>query len=95
MKKSELNKIIKEEVEMGLSGVPGEGFMGRKKRFRKRNEIKSDILNSWAGSDVAQADLEIFLEMIYTDGNHDTMDDMKEMFGYLSSVANDYYKKMQ
>ena len=30
-----------------------------------------------------------------TDGNHDTMEDMRQMFGRLSSIANDYYKKMK
>ena len=57
--------------------------------------IQSDILNTWAGTDVAQADLEIFLKMLYDDGNFDTMEDMRQMFGRLSSIANDYYKKMK
>tara|TARA_R110002051_G_C8685131_1_gene492293 strand:+ start:1155 stop:1394 length:240 start_codon:yes stop_codon:yes gene_type:complete len=79
MKKSELKKFIKEELDREL----------------KRKEIQSDILNTWVGTDVAQADLETFLAMLYDDGNYDTMEDMRQMFGYLSSVANDYYKKMQ
>lgn len=88
MKKSQLNKIIKEEVSKALNEDDDkyESLIYR---------IQSDILNSWVSTKVAQEDLETFLEMIYMDGDNDTMDDMKEMFGYLSSVANDYYKKMQ
>jgi len=88
MKKSELKNIIKEEVSKTLNEDDDkyESLIYR---------IQSDILNSWVSTKVAQEDLETFLEMIYMDGDNDTMDDMKEMFGYLSSVANDYYKKMQ
>ena len=68
---------------------------GRLDEMQYDGTIQSDILNTWVGTDVAQADLEIFLEMLYTDGNHDTMEDMRQMFGRLSSVANDYYKKMK
>lgn len=88
MKKSELKNIIKEEVSKTLNEDDDkyESLIYR---------IQSDILNSWVSTKVAQEDLETFLEMIYMDGDNDTMDDMKEMFGHLSSVANDYYKKMQ
>ena len=88
MKKSELKNIIKEEVSKTLNEDDDkyESLIYR---------IQSDILNSWVSTKVAQEDLETFLEMLYMDGDNDTMDDMKEMFGYLSSVANDYYKKMQ
>ena len=68
---------------------------GRLDEMQYSGTIQSDILNTWVGTDVAQADLEIFLEMLYTDGNHDTMEDMRQMFGRLSSIANDYYKKMK
>jgi|TARA_R110001583_G_scaffold638_1_gene5653 hypothetical protein len=68
---------------------------GRLDEMQYDGTIQSDILNTWVGTDVAQADLEIFLEMLYTDGNHDTMEDMRQMFGRLSSIANDYYKKMK
>ena len=88
MKKSQLNKIIKEEVSKVLNEDDDkyESLIYR---------IQSDILNSWVSTKVAQEDLETFLEMIYMDGDNDTMEDMRQMFGYLSSVANDYYKKMQ
>ena len=88
MKKSELKNIIKEEVSKTLNEDDDkyESLIYR---------IQSDILNSWVSTKVAQEDLETFLEMIYMDGDNDTMEDMRQMFGYLSSVANDYYKKMQ
>ena len=66
---------------------------GRLDEMQYDGTIQSDILNTWVGTDVAQADLEIFLKMLYDDGNFDTMEDMRQMFGRLSSVANDYYKK--
>ena len=68
---------------------------GRLDEMQYDGTIQSDILNTWVGTDVAQADLEIFLKMLYDDGNFDTMEDMRQMFGRLSSVANDYYKKMK
>ena len=68
---------------------------GRLDEMQYDDTIQSDILNTWAGTDVAQADLEIFLKMLYDDGNFDTMEDMRQMFGRLSSIANDYYKKMK
>ena len=68
---------------------------GRLDEMQYDGTIQSDILNTWVGIDVAQADLEIFLKMLYDDGNFDTMEDMRQMFGRLSSIANDYYKKMK
>ena len=68
---------------------------GRLDEMQYDGTIQSDILNTWACTDVAQADLEIFLKMLYDDGNFDTMEDMRQMFGRLSSIANDYYKKMK
>ena len=68
---------------------------GRLDEMQYDGTIQSDILNTWVGTDVAQADLEIFLKMLYDDGNFDTMEDMRQMFGRLSSVTNDYYKKMK
>ena len=62
---------------------------------RDAADIKSDILDTWKDSDVAQADLESFLKMLYDDGNYDTMEDFKSMFGVLSKLANDYYKNMR
>ena len=59
------------------------------------SDIKSYILDSWKGSDVAQADLESFLKMLYDDGNYDTMDDMGAMFSVLSRLAKDYLKQMR
>ena len=57
-------------------------------------DIKSDILRSWTSSDVAQDDLESYLQMIYEDGNYNTMDDMGAMFNVLSKLSKDYLKKM-
>ena len=68
---------------------------GRLDEMQYDGTIQSDILNTWVGTDVAQADLEIFLKMLYDDGNFDTMEDMRQMFGRLFSIANDYYKKMK
>jgi len=88
MKKSELNKLIQEEISKTLNEDDDkyESLVYR---------IQSDILNSWVSTKVAQEDLETFLEMIYMDGDNDTMEDMRQRFGYLSSVANNYYKKMK
>ena len=57
-------------------------------------DIKSDILKSWTSSDIAQDDLESYLQMIYLDGNYDTMDDMASMLNVLAKLAKDYRKKM-
>ena len=37
---------------------------GRLDEMQYDGTIQSDILNTWAGTDVAQADLEIFLKML-------------------------------
>ena len=58
-------------------------------------DIKSDILKSWTSSDVAQDDLESYLQMIYQDGNYNTMDDMVFLFKVLSDLAKDYRKQMR
>ena len=58
-------------------------------------DIKSDILKSWTSSDVAQDDLESYLQMIYQDGNYNTMDDMVFLFKVLSDLAKDYRKEMR
>ena len=57
-------------------------------------DIKSDILKTWKNSDIVQEDLESYLQMIYLDGNYDTMDDMAAMFNVLSKLAKEYRKKM-
>ena len=58
-------------------------------------DIKSDILKSWTSSDIAQDDLESYLQMIYQDGNYNTMDDMVFLFKVLSDLAKDYRKEMR
>ena len=83
--------------------TPGKPLPTVKDVAKKHNEsvneidsnIKSDILDSWKTSDIAQADIESFLKMLYDDGNYDTMDDFKSMLGVMSTLANDYYKKMR
>ena len=57
-------------------------------------DIKSDILKTWKNSDIVQEDLESYLQMIYLDGNYDTMDDMAAMFNVMSKLAKEYRKKM-
>lgn len=56
--------------------------------------MKSNILTTWNNSDVVMADMENFLEMLYKDGNYDTMDDMQYTFRTLSKLAKDYLKEM-
>jgi len=70
--------------------------------FRKQyqnesiNEVatRSNIVQKWKNSDVVMSDMENFLEMLYKDGNYDTMDDMKNTFKVLSRLAGDYMKAM-
>jgi len=57
--------------------------------------IRSDIKNAWKNSDIVMEDLEGFLEMLYQDGNYDTMDDMRATFQVVSKLAKDYLKAMQ
>jgi len=63
------------------------------------NEARSNIMTSWkTGADVSDtvmADMEDFLEMIYKEGNYDTMDDMKATLKVLSKLADDYLKEMR
>ncbi len=63
------------------------------------NEARSNIMTSWKTganvSDTVMADMEDFLEMIYKEGNYDTMDDMKATFKVLSKLADDYLKEMR
>lgn len=75
------NENVNEAMPMGISDRPV--------------DIKSDILRKWSNSDVAQEDLESYLQMIYQDGNYDTMDDMAAMFNILSGLAKDYLKQMR
>jgi hypothetical protein len=60
------------------------------------NEVamRSNIVQKWNNSDVVMDDMENFLEMLYKDGNYDTMDDMKNTFKVLSRLAGDYMKSM-
>ena len=60
------------------------------------NEVamRSNIVQKWNNSDVVMDDMENFLEMLYKDGNYDTMDDMKNTFKVLSRLAGDYMKAM-
>ena len=57
--------------------------------------MKSNILTTWNNSDVVMADMENFLEMLYKDGNYDTMDDMQYTFRTLSKLAKDYLREMR
>lgn len=63
------------------------------------NEARSNIMTSWKTganvSDTVMADMEDFLEMIYKDGNYDTMDDLYNTFKVLSRLAKDYMKHMR
>ena len=58
------------------------------------NEIRSNIVQKWNNSDVVMSDMEDYLEMLYKDGNYDTMDDMMNTFAVLSKLAKDYMKAM-
>jgi hypothetical protein len=63
------------------------------------NEARSNIMTSWkTGADVSDtvmADMEDFLEMIYKEGNYDTMDDLYNTLKVLSGLAKDYMKYMR
>lgn len=63
------------------------------------NEARSNIMTSWkTGADVSDtvmADMEDFLEMIYKEGNYDTMDDLKFTLRSLSDLADNYLKNMK
>ena len=56
--------------------------------------MRSNIVQKWNNSDVVMSDMENFLEMLYKDGNYDTMDDMMNTFAVLSKLAKDYMKAM-
>jgi len=56
--------------------------------------MRSNIVQKWNNSDVVMSDMENFLEMLYKDGNFDTMDDMMNTFAVLSKLAKDYMKAM-
>jgi hypothetical protein len=57
--------------------------------------MHSNILQAWDTSDDVMDDMENFLEMLYKDGNYDTMDDMYNTFKVLSRLAKDYMKYMR
>ena len=57
--------------------------------------MRSNIVQKWNNSDVVMSDMELFLEMLYKDGNYDTMDDMRSSFSVLSKLAGDYLKAMR
>lgn len=58
-------------------------------------DIRSDIDRKWINSDIAQEDLESYLQMLYQDGDYDTMDDMAAMFNILSGLAKNYLRNMR
>ena len=60
-----------------------------------RRPLKSNIVQKWKNSDVVMDDMELFLQMLYEDGNYDTMDDMRSSFSVLSKLAGDYLKAMR
>lgn len=72
---------------------------GRKGATARLNEAKSNIMTSWkTGADVSDTvmeDMEDFLEMIYKEGNYDTMDDLKFTLRSLSDLADNYLKNMK
>ena len=74
------NENVNEAMPIGISDRPV--------------DLKSDIDRTWKNSDIVQEDLESYLQMIYLDGNYDTMDDMAAMFNVLSKLAKEYRKKM-
>ena len=60
-----------------------------------RRPLKSNIVQKWKNSNVVMDDMELFLQMLYEDGNYDTMDDMMNTFRVLSKLAGDYMKAMR
>jgi hypothetical protein len=74
----EIRKMLKTAVTKSLNEVA----------------MRSNIVQKWNNSDVVMDDMENFLEMLYKDGNYDTMDDMKNTFKVLSRLAGDYMKSM-
>ena len=98
----EASKANYGNVEDYLEELENEGgmemFMEGRKAARL-NEARSNIMTSWkTGADVSDtvmADMEDFLEMIYKEGNYDTMDDIKATFKVLSKLADDYLKEMR
>ena len=92
-----LNDVAKkhnENVSEALPVIRGLSTMATGTKDRPI-DIKSDILRSWKNSDIAQEDLESYLQMLYQDGNYDTMDDMAAMFNVLSGLAKDYLRNMR
>ena len=57
--------------------------------------MRSNIVQKWNNSDVVMSDMEDYLEMLYKDGNYDTMDDMRSSFSVLSKLAGDYLEAMR
>ena len=90
-----LNDVAKKHnknVNEALPVIPGLSTMAIKDR---PIDIKSDIDRKWINSDIAQEDLESYLQMLYEDGDYDTMDDMAAMFNILSGLAKDYLRNMR
>jgi hypothetical protein len=84
------------------SGKPLPTLNDVAKKYNESNDtsinevfIKSDILKKWTNSNVAQKDLETYLQMLAQDGNYDTMDDMGAMFNVLSKLSKAYLRKMR
>ena len=77
----EIRKMLKTAVTKKLN--EGNSILGK------------NLVNKWTSSDAAMKDLKSFLEVLYQDGNYDTMDDMQATFSVLSKLAKDYLKAMR
>tara|TARA_R110000803_G_scaffold21699_1_gene54414 strand:+ start:415 stop:861 length:447 start_codon:yes stop_codon:yes gene_type:complete len=77
----EIRKMLKTAVTKKLN--EGSSILGK------------NLANTWTSSDAAMKSLKSFLEVLYQDGNYDTMDDMQATFSVLSKLAKDYLKAMK
>ena len=88
-----------DQMKKQLSGSKFDGDLETDYASESVNEARSNIMTSWkTGADVSDTvmeDMEDFLEMIYKEGNYDTMDDMKATLKVLSKLADDYLKEMR
>ena len=88
-----------EQMKKQLSHSKFDGDLETDYASESINEARSNIMTSWkTGADVSDtvmADMEDFLEMIYKEGNYDTMDDLYNTLKVLSGLAKDYMKHMR
>lgn len=96
-----LDDALVDKISQELEGADrGKGeYGGMMEGSESINEARSNIMTSWkTGADVSDtvmADMEDFLEMIYKEGNYDTMDDLKFTLRSLSDLADNYLKNMK